>query len=1174
MHSERDQDLVDVLAEEFLKRRQNGEDCGIEEYVEKHPDRADDIRDVFAALDFVRANQPLSDEIPQIPDYEIIREIGRGGMGIVYEARQISLGRRVALKVVPQTLLDNELSVKRFELEARTAAQLEHDNIVPVFDFGFKKRLNYFSMKLVEGKGLDDVIGDVRTILKHSGDDSSNRSKLLKSLSTNKSSGSLSRALQPNSDTKALCSQTTAIEKSDSLRIRSYYHNAANICRQVADALSYAHQNNVVHRDIKPSNLLLDHSGKVWVADFGLAKTESQDLTTTGNIVGTLRFMSPERLEGINDRRSDIYSLGMTLYELLSLQPAFQNTNPMKVLEKIRDHSPPHLSTIDSGIPIDLQTIVEKSIEKDPRKRYQTAAALSQDLQLFLQGRPIKARRVSQAEHAFSWARRNPGIAGSLAAVFFLLVSGLIGSTYMALVFQDMAQEQRRLVKVADEESELRAQELYYAQMHLANDASNTSVGLERLRELVNNWIPDNHDEKDRRGFEWYWLASKSDWDKRHLNVNEVGPTLLNWSEQGGTVSWSQRGFTPLFDYMDRPRNGACINRRFNRDGTLFGVMYYDHPNFHSHQLEVWDCQQKNIVFENKDIFRNEKEWIQGFDFNPADDQLIVIVRTRENPKAAIRSTIQFRIYSTTTWECIHSSPDINQHLSEKFRRVRFHDDGSVFAFCHLPNHPKKPTVECFNTNDWASVAKSEFSNFGALAKMDWHPEKYVLAGFDQAGQTFRWDVDSGMTVWLENERFMNSIHWHPKTHDLIISGNGALRVHDEVTLARKHLFPISNDGSVWCGSSPDGSEMLVADRLETSLIDFVQAPVRTLSHRQPGHGSKDYELKWSPDEKLISGSNGNSITVWDLERGRRFAADNQRTILAGQPLGWDSTKQLMTASGSHLCIWDQFGLELAMNFDVQKNLDLEKVDGLWKNGPIKQIEIHDKLSDGNILIGAYLGDKDYGLAIWDPNESRHTFLFQAASRQNYPMFRAVAVSEDETIVAISIDFIGTHLVNVKTGDTRVIIAEDGVYALAWSKDNRLAAAKQNGQIQIFDADSGEVVTTCSGGEGWVTDLDWSPDGKRIASGSRDRRMRIWDTQTGNSTLVVEMDSLVGAVSFSPSGKQLASLTKNGNLRIWDARRGYKFASTNANASPSSNECLGGGHERSRNAILTPKRSI
>ncbi|MEM9411583.1 MAG: hypothetical protein AAGA30_10745, partial [Planctomycetota bacterium] len=175
--------------------------------------------------------QPPTDEIPKIPDYEMIREIGRGGMGIVYEARQISLGRRVALKVVPRTLLDNEISIKRFELEARTAAQLEHDNIVPVFDFGFEKKLNYFSMRLIDGKGLDEVIADVLTILRQSGEQSTNRRRLLGTLVAGKSSDSLSDVLHPDSETISLRSKTDVTEQSGNQRIKSYYHKAANICR-------------------------------------------------------------------------------------------------------------------------------------------------------------------------------------------------------------------------------------------------------------------------------------------------------------------------------------------------------------------------------------------------------------------------------------------------------------------------------------------------------------------------------------------------------------------------------------------------------------------------------------------------------------------------------------------------------------------------------------------------------------------------------------------------------------------------------------------------------------------------------------------------------------------------------------------------------------------------------
>ena len=190
---------------------------------------------------------------------------------------------------------------------------------------------------------------------------------------------------------------------------------------QVAEALEYAHHQGTLHRDIKPSNLLLDGQGTVWVADFGLAKaSDSDDLTHTGDIVGTLRYMAPERFEGRCDAGSDVYSLGLTLYELLARRPAFNKVDRAELIRQVTCEEPPRLRRLDPTVPRDLETIVHTAIEREPARRYAGAAALADDLRRFLAGRPVRARRISRAEHAWRWCRRNPAAAALVATVLAL----------------------------------------------------------------------------------------------------------------------------------------------------------------------------------------------------------------------------------------------------------------------------------------------------------------------------------------------------------------------------------------------------------------------------------------------------------------------------------------------------------------------------------------------------------------------------------------------------------------------------------------------------------------------------------------------------------------------------------------------------------------------------------
>jgi WD40 repeat protein len=210
---------------------------------------------------------------------------------------------------------------------------------------------------------------------------------------------------------------------------RHYFESVARIGQQAAGALVYAHQRGVLHRDIKPSNLLLDESGVVWVTDFGLAKTDEDGLTRTGDILGTFRYMAPERFQGQSDARSDVYALGLTLYELLTLRPGFDAPDRLRVMELVKESEPPTPRSLDSRIPRDLETIVLTAIAKDPKRRYQTAEAMAEDLHRFLAGEPIKARRTSQVERGWLWCKRHPAVAsllGVIAAMILLVIVGVI----------------------------------------------------------------------------------------------------------------------------------------------------------------------------------------------------------------------------------------------------------------------------------------------------------------------------------------------------------------------------------------------------------------------------------------------------------------------------------------------------------------------------------------------------------------------------------------------------------------------------------------------------------------------------------------------------------------------------------------------------------------------------
>jgi serine/threonine protein kinase len=576
-------DLVEVLVEEFLARQDRGEHPNIEEYETPHPELAEELRELLEAVAVVRdlkpssrdatgslagpaAETPVGQPPEQVGDYRILREIGRGGMGVVYEAEQESLGRRVALKVLPQPIARDGAALSRFRREARSAARLHHTNIVPVFEVGQEGAICYYAMQFIHGQGLDAVIDDLRRYRVHgtfapaAGQHAppSERLRIAQSMLTGAfkledlagddvplgstlgltgmtpgdatdASPAGAHAPRPDGREARPALDATSVTRSGQSHLsaigsdrRHYFHSVARIGHQVAEALAYAHDRGVIHRDIKPSNLLLDAAGVVWVTDFGLAKTDEEGLTRTGDILGTIRYMAPERFRGACDVRADIYSLGLTLYELLVLRPAFESPDRLKLIEQVRQQEPARPRSIDGRIPRDLETIVLKAIDKDPRGRYPTAAALGEDLQRFVEDRPIRARRIGTFERTWRWSRRNKAVASLLVSLAVALAGGFAETSLL------WARAERRA-------EELRRQD-YASRIALA------------LREVQDDNVPLAEDllqgcPVDLRGWEWNYVNRLA-----HLEC------LTNWGHRRCITS---------------PRFGQSIQcLAFSPDGT------------------------------------------------------------------------------------------------------------------------------------------------------------------------------------------------------------------------------------------------------------------------------------------------------------------------------------------------------------------------------------------------------------------------------------------------------------------------------------------------------------------------------------------------------------------------------------------------------------------------------
>jgi tetratricopeptide (TPR) repeat protein len=381
-------------------------------------------------------------------DFRIVREIGRGGMAVVYEAMQISLGRRVALKVLPFASTLDARQLQRFKNEAQAAAGLHHTNIVPVFATGCERGVHYYAMQFIDGQTVAALISGLRA---------------------GPTTSPVSPADEPTGPD--LPTPPVAVASTQpTVREPAFFRMVATLGIQAAEALEHAHQLGIIHRDIKPANLLVENDAplapaghgvagegvRLWITDFGLAHCQSQSgLTMTGDLVGTLRYMSPEQALAkrvVVDQRTDVYSLGVTLYELLTLEPAFPGSDRQELLRQIAFEEPRTPRRINKAIPVELETIVLKAMEKNPAERYGTAQELADDLERWLKDEPIRARRPTVVQRLRRWSRRHkPVVAGLAAGLLTLLVVG----TVLAFAYQRRLAETERGVTAALTKAEM-----------------------------------------------------------------------------------------------------------------------------------------------------------------------------------------------------------------------------------------------------------------------------------------------------------------------------------------------------------------------------------------------------------------------------------------------------------------------------------------------------------------------------------------------------------------------------------------------------------------------------------------------------------------------------------------------------------------------------------------------
>jgi WD40 repeat protein len=1221
--------VVEALAEEFVELYRRGERPALSEYTARHPEHAAEIRDLFPALVMMEQVAPDSEATVLAPppapprgrptghpqrlgDYRLLREIGRGGMGVVYEAEQVSLGRHVALKVLPQLLLDDRQR-KRFEREAKAAARLHHTNIVPVFGVGEEDGLHYYVMQFIPGLGLDEVLDELKRLQAGGGDPRapsppggalqiSPRQVSAVEVAQSLLSGEFRRpaaggdgeaggpppsrtgagdpggaapppapaapsATAPGrlSDTFALSASAAALPgQGGPARRSTYWESVAHIGAQAAGALEYAHEQGVLHRDVKPGNLLLDVHGTVWVTDFGLAKSAGQeDLTVTGDVVGTLRYMAPEVFNGQHHARSEVCALGLTLYELLALRPAYDETDRNQLIRQVTTSEPPRLDRLNRAIPRDLVTIVHKAIDRDPARRYPTAAELAEDLRRFLDNEPIRARRVSVAERLVRWARRHPAVAALLAVLILLLVAVAAASGFAAVRFRALA---------ADVEQAARGERWEYYRANIAAASGALQLqNIETARRALEAAPPEH------RNWEWRHLHSQLDGARRVVRLpgRELGP--LAYSAPAGQFAVFSRveAQLPLWDAATG-QAGPVLR---GHTGTLTGVLY------RSDGRQVATSATDNTV-----RLWDPKTGREVATLHTAAQALILLYSPDSRRLVVVTSQAKCQLWDVTTRQLladlgdrepgnagISFSPDANAVAVATGKYVRVWDARTGRSLAARGPHEQPVHLVAYSPDGqriaftlWEKRTATRFRlDFEGANRL----EKPVRVQRVPATEIRLWDGALGKEIAVlgNHSAVIGSLAFSPDSRRLLSSTGSPDNqpcLWDAATGRRIAVLAGPRNDFTAVAFSPDGKRIVKAYLDHTvRLWDGVSGQL--VAVRRGHHGALTGAV-FSPDgTRLVTTSQDHTLRLWDAGGGdplgvlRGHGAPVREAAFTP-----DGATLLSRAEDGEVRLWDVGLVERngvlqghgSFVYDVAFGPDNEQVasaawDGtvrLWdattgrqRGEPLRHepplLSSVAYSSDGRQLVTV---GRDCGVTLWDvaTRKAKHTWRVSTGSRQ---ADTRAALNPQGTLVAAGCHEGPVRLWDASTGQAVAELAghEKGSIDVAFSPDGaQLATTGFDGTVRLWDVATRTLRAELRGHTLAVWRVAYRTDGALLASASGDKTVRFWDPHTQAERGFVPLGSVVYAVAFSPDGTRLAAGCADHTIRLIDVARRQEVA--------------------------------
>jgi len=1195
-------ELLGRLAAEWRQRESRGERPALSDYIQQYPELANRIRELLpdlvaqgvsrpANVAVTGGYEPAHDKVEtpeRLGDFRILREVGRGGMGIVYEAEQESLGRRVALKVLPAGALLNAHQRKRFQREARAAARLHHTNIVPVFGVGEHDGLLYYVMQFIRGPGLDQVLTQIRRLRGLDGAAADDAATALQAPPPanegDDSAASLARSLlmgrptvRPLTDGPTrtgtadqtasgprlvqqpeVAAPTSPLGSSSILPEpgRHYWQAVASIGAKVAEALHYAAAQGILHRDIKPANLLLDSSGNVWIADFGLAKAAAgnDEVTQVGEIVGTVRYMAPERFTGQSDIRGDIYSLGLTLYELIAQRPAFAETDQSRLIHLVLHAEPTPPRRLEPQIPRDLETVVLKAMARDPAHRYQTAAALAEDLRRFGEGRPVMARPVGPMERLWRWCKRNPALAGASG----LAILALLATITVLLCFVVYQGEAARQLRHEKDQTEAALQQAS-AQKDRAETAlkdAKRQAAVQMLERALG--LCEQHQEA--RGMLWLARSLQEVPEEDGPLKETIRANLSNWAtnlhfleaslaHQGEVtaVAFSPDGQTALTGSRDKTarlwsvttgeplgspllHQGAVLAVAFSPDGRTVLTASEDKT------ARLWSTAARQPLGEPL----KHQATIHVVAFSPDGKTVLTGSddKTARLWSAASGQPLGPALQHQGVVRCVAFSPDSRTALTgsdDKQARLwsvatcqplgqSMHHQGAVYAVAFSPDGRLLLTGSQDHTARLWSVATSQLLKPPLQHQDEVHAAAFspdsqtVLTGSDD--KTARlWSVATGQPLGspLQHQTWIRAVAYSPDGQTVLTGSEDDTARLWSVATTQPLGPPLLHQKQIRAlAFSLDGKKVLTGSNDSTARLWTVGTglPQECLPHQ-----NWVVAVAFSPDGRsILTGSADNKARLWS-------AATRQPLVPPLQHQG---------------AVWS-----VAFSPEGRTALtgSLDKTARLWSSatgepiGPPMQHE-------AKVWSVAFSGD---GRTVLTDDERGITHVWsvvtgqpQGPPLQHHHANHAVAYSPDGQTVLTLGRHNAAQLLSAATGQPvgPSLQHQGSVRSVAYSPDGRmLLTGSDDNTARLWSAATGKPVGPPLFHQASVLAVAFSADSQRVLTGSGDKTARLWSVATGQPLGPPLMQGPVWAVAFSPDGRTMLTGSEDNTARLWSVQQ-------------------------------------